>query len=145
MTRMTTSIDLTVTKDKHQMEGKVKSTVFSGGTSIISSGVVISFHGNPIEIVIEPIENAPYSIVFSFHKDENRKESYIQARNLDGKVGIELLLFNFTNSLGTATTKPISFATANEDGVSKQLYVNFAVSTVGEASPTLQYTVYKDM
>ena len=127
------------------MEGKVKPTVFSGGTSVISSGVVISFRGEPIEIIMEPIENSPYSLIFSFHKDENRKESYIQARDLDGKAGIELLLFNFTNSLGTATIKPISFATANENGVSKQLYVNFSVSTVGEASPTLQYTVYKEM
>lgn len=120
-------------------------TVFSGGTSVISSGVIISFQGKPIEIVTEPLDNSPYTIVFSFHKDEQRKEAYIKTKDLQNRIGIEFELYNFTNSLGTATTEPLAFASANEKGHSKQLFINFSVSIVGKASPTLQYTIYKEM
>ena len=121
----------------------MKPIIFSGKTSIISSGTVISFMNEPIEIVIEPSDDTFYTMVFSFHKDEENKASSIKVKDLEGRTGIEFELYNFAGTLGTATIKPIAFATEVNTG--KQLLINFAVSTIGEASPTLQYTVYKEM
>ena len=121
----------------------MKPNIYSGKTCIISSGIVISFMNEPIKIDIEPTDGIFYSMIFSFHKDEDNKSSKIKVKDHEGTNGIEIELYNFIGTLGTATIKPIAFATEVDTG--KQLLINFAVSTIGEANSTLQYTVYKEM
>lgn len=112
----------------------------SANCEIISSGLVTSFDGAPIDISLPDLNNTWFHIKFKFIKDESTKDHRVQAES--GSEEIVFLLTNFTNPLGTGTTKPINFGSENNTG--KKLYINFYVYSIGEANPTLQYTIYRE-
>jgi prepilin-type N-terminal cleavage/methylation domain-containing protein len=80
-----------------------------------------------------------YHIIFEFIKDETTKEHNLSAKTQPN--GVVFLLTNFAKPLGTGTIKPINFAT---QGTGANLYINFYVYSVGDANPTLQYTIYRE-
>lgn len=107
---------------------------------VINSGLVTSFNGEPISITLysSPV---PFKLTFKFFKDESHDEQKMDAETPNNHEVI-LKLTNFGNPLGTGTVRPVGFATA---GDGKKLFINFYVYVVGESSPTLHYTIYKEM
>ncbi len=114
--------------------------ITSANCEIISSGLVTSFDGAPIDISFPSLNNTGFHIKFEFIKDESTKDHHLQAKS-DAEQ-ITFLLTNFENPLGTGTIKPINFGSETNTG--KKLYINFYVCSVGEANPTLQYTIYRE-
>ncbi|WP_295631795.1 DUF6864 domain-containing function [uncultured Intestinimonas sp.] len=114
--------------------------ITSANCEIISSGLVTSFNGESIDISLPSLNNTRFHIKFEFIKDESTEKHRLQAKS--GSEEIVFLLTNFAKPLGTGTIKPINFGTETNTG--KKLYINFYVYSVGEANPTLQYTIYKD-
>ena len=111
--------------------------ITSGTCEVISSGLVTSFGGSPIDISLPNPTGTSYHIIFEFIKDETTKEHNLSAKTQPN--GVVFLLTNFAKPLGTGTIKPINFAT---QGTGANLYINFYVYSVGDANPTLQYTIY---
>lgn len=114
--------------------------VTSSNYEIISSGLVTSFDGAPIDISLPNLNNTRFHIKFEFIKDESTKNHRLQAKSSSEEI--VFLLTNFAKPLGTGTIKPINFA--SEINTGKKLYINFYVYSVGEANPTLQYTIYRE-
>ena len=107
---------------------------------VINSGLVTSFFGEPISITLQAAPT-PFKLTFKFLNDESHEGQKMDAETPNDHEVI-LKLTNFNNPLGTGTVKPVGFATAS-DG--KSLFINFYVYVVGKSSPTLQYTIYKEM
>lgn len=107
---------------------------------VISSGLATSFNGEPISITLYS-SPTPFKITFKFLKDES-----LDGQKMDPETPndheVILKLTNFDNPLGTGTVRPVGFATA---GDGKNLFINFYVYVVGKSSPTLHYTIYKEM
>ena len=114
--------------------------ITSSNCEIISSGLVTSFDGAPINISLPNINDTRFNIKFEFLKDDSTKEHRLQARH--NSKEIIFLLTYIANPLGTGSKMPINFGTETITG--KELYINFYVYSVGEANPTLQYTIYRE-
>lgn len=115
--------------------------ITSANCEVINSGLVTSFNNEPICITVPTNDGNPLKIVFQFFIDESTESSKIETE-VPNSSEIILKLTNFNSPLGTGTSSPISFATENSG---KKLYLNFYVYVIGKASPTLQYTIYKEM
>lgn len=117
------------------MQNRIKSSNYQ----VISSGLVTSFDGAPIDISSRELNDFKYHIIFEFIEDESTKEHSLSA--ISQPDGVKFILTNFANPLGTGTIKPINFA--EQSG--KNLYINFYVYSVGKSNPTLHYTIYREM
>lgn len=107
---------------------------------VVNSGLVTSFNEEPITITLNSSAN-PFTLTFKFFRDETNDGQKMDAE-MPSDHEVILKLTNFINPLGTGTIHPVGFATTGEG---KKLYVNFYVYVVGKSSPTLQYTIYKEM
>lgn len=114
--------------------------ITTGNCQVISSGIVTSFNDEPISIMLGS-QPKPYTLTFKFLKDESYDGQKMDAET-PSEHELILKLTNFINPLGTGTIHPVGFATA---GDGKALYVNFYIYVVGKSSPTLHYTIYKEM
>ena len=114
--------------------------IMSANCEVVSSGLVTSFGGAPINISLPNSRGADFRIKFEFIKDEQNKEHSLRASS--DSAGVIFFLTNFAKPLGTGTVKPINFA--SEESTGKALYINFYVYSVGESNPTLQYTIYRE-
>lgn len=118
----------------------MKVEISTANCEVINSGLVTSFNREPIILTFLDI-GKPFKLIFSFFEDESTEDHSVKVeRSNDHEIVLKLT--NFNNPLGTGTIHPISFAT-NRDG--KNFYVNFYVYVVGKSSPTLHYTIYKEM
>ncbi len=113
--------------------------IISGSHQVIASGLVTSYENNPIEITIY----SDYKLKFTFIQNEKEAKQQLNIVQLINETGINFELTNFDNPLGTATIKPIVFALDNR--AQKELSICFSVYVVGEASHTLQYTIYREI
>lgn len=114
-------------------------SIKTGNMDVIHSGIVASFNNEPIEISLDE-ESKGFLIRFCFTNDATSEQG-LKANILSNPSGIEFLLINFNNPLGTGTLKPIEFAADNNG---KKLCISFAVYLIGKSSPTLQYTIYRE-
>lgn len=108
---------------------------------VIDSGLVTSFNGEPISISMDASSDNPLKINFVFLKNEEIKESLVDAETVNERE-MTFRLTNFNNPLGTGIIKPLEIAN-NDEG--NKLYINFQVYTVGASAPTLHYTIYIGM
>ncbi len=79
----------------------------SGPVRVVASGTVISFEGNPIEIIFGPPRDR-LSIIFSFKNDhkEAASENIPRMESLSiTEKRVELILFNFNSIIGSGTIK----------------------------------------
>lgn len=115
--------------------------ITTANCEVITSGLVTSFNNEPICITI-PTKSDPFKITFEFYIDKSIEGQEMSA-DASTESEVILKLTNFNSPLGTGTINPISFGTETTTG--KKLYINFYVHVVGKSSPTLHYTIYKEM
>ena len=107
----------------------------SGPAEIIDYGTIISFAGNPISL---HYKNLNIKVVFDFKSDENTSEPYVDSSVAESTL--KLTLYNFNDSFGTGTNKPMKIG--KYEG--RRLYLQLRVySLKGSADKTLQYTLYR--
>ncbi len=110
--------------------------VESGSAEVIDSGMVISFAGNPITIRYKDLN---ITIVFEFRTDEQNRTTRVDS-TLPEPGTLNLILFNFDDSLGAGTIKPIRIG--QYEG--RRLYLQLRAYTLaGSPDRTLDYTIYK--
>ena len=108
----------------------------SGPTNIITSGTVISFNKNPIEIIFGPA-NGRLKLIIEFEEDKEIKGTSVKP-SITSKDTLNLKLINYNNSLGTGNKKPLVFG--NIEG--RELYLNYRVFPLNEWDKTVHYTIY---
>ena len=108
----------------------------SGPAEIIDYGSVITFSGNPIKLNYKDLN---ITIIFDFKLDETNRETYVDSSVLEPTT-LKLTLYNFDDSLGAGTNKPMKIG--KYEG--RRLYLQLRVySLKGSQDKTLQYTIYK--
>lgn len=115
-------------------------SIKTSNLDVIRSGLVSSFNNEPIEMFFDEHTNSEFLIRFRFIIDKTMQQN-VKVISLSNQTEIEFQLTNFNNPLGTSIVKPVEFAT---DDNGKKLFIIFSVYTIGEASPTLQYTLYRE-
>ncbi len=110
--------------------------IVSGPAEIIDSGTIIAFARNPISLYYK---NLNINIVFDFKLDEQSRETYVDSSIVEPAT-LKLTLYNFDDSFGAGTNKPMKIG--KYEG--RRLYLQLRVySLKGSADKTLHYTVYK--
>lgn len=111
----------------------MKIEINNGDLSLIRTDSILVYDNQSVTLTFDD----QYTLVFNFSEDSTIKEQKIDFNPLT--AGLEINLINFNNPLGTATGKPLPFATADE----KPVYVSFAVYSVGKTK-ILHYNIYMD-
>jgi len=110
--------------------------IISGPAEIMDYGSVISFAGNPIQLNYKELN---ITIVFDFKSDEQNRETYVDS-SVAEPATLRLTLYNFDDSFGAGTNKPMKIG--KYEG--RRLYLQLRVySLKGSPDKTLQYTIYK--
>ncbi len=108
----------------------------SGPAEIIDYGSIISFAGNPIKLDYKDLN---ISIIFDFKVDEQNRDTYVDSIVAEPAT-LKLNLYNFDDSFGAGTNKPMKIG--KYEG--RRLYLQLRVySLKGSPDKTLQYTIYK--
>ena len=111
----------------------------SGPTEIISTGTIISFEKNPIEIVIGPSD---FKIILKFNDEEGAKgdssDLRIVAKQIDN-VTLEVTFFNFIDPLGTGNLEPAQIGKIG----GYKIYFNYRIYPLKDSDKTIHYTIYK--
>lgn len=102
-----------------------------GDLTLVRSETVFSANKEPIAITIED----EYTLKFVFSEDATKPEQNIDVNTEND--GVELILINFNNPLGTSISKPIEFAKLN----GRSIYVTFAVYAVS-STKVLHFNIY---
>ncbi|MCL2149744.1 MAG: hypothetical protein FWH51_02265 [Dehalococcoidia bacterium] len=110
--------------------------IASGPAEIIDYGTVISFAGNPISLHYSDLN---INIIFDFKSDEQNRETYVDSSIAEPST-LRLTLYNFDDSFGAGTNKPMKIG--KYEG--RRLYLQLLVySLKGSADKTLHYTIYR--
>ncbi len=105
--------------------------VKNNGLILVKSDSVLSLDNQPISIILD----GKYTIVFSFKDDPNNSGNTVDINPNDS--GVEFVLNNFNNPIGTAIAKPIEFAKINN----KPISISFGVYAIA-TSKFLHYNIY---
>ena len=92
---------------------KIKSGIYD----IYETGSVISMNNEPIDFTLE---NLLYR--FRFVDDATKVQNFLEAQQLTA-TGIELIFYNFNNSLGIGNKEPLPVGWLNN----RNLYLNYRV------------------
>lgn len=101
----------------------------ANGMKLEHSDTVIVYEKQPVSLLL----NQNYTITFSFIDDGNDQNLSFNAVN----NGLDIVLKNFNNVLGTSTSQPIEFAAIN----GKSLYISFSVQAIDDVK-ILQYNIF---
>ena len=139
----------------------------SGPVNVVTSGTVIAFKGNPIEIsfsalpaqvlAVPPLNVAPagtmtfpfvhpsFKLIFRFVDEVPQPgapplSARFEAKPTPGELTMEITLYNFTAPLGLASPEPVNFGFS----AGRKLYLNYVVYSVGSGYKTLHFTIYQD-
>ncbi len=110
--------------------------VSSGPTTVMDSGTVISFGGNPILL---DYPGLGIKIIFDFQAGEDDNGTSVES-SVPETGTLKLTLHNFDDRFGAGTIKPMRIG--KYEG--RRLYIQLRVYTLqGSPDKTLQYTLYK--
>jgi hypothetical protein len=108
----------------------------SGPAEILDYGSVISFAGHPIKLSYKDLN---ITIVFDFKNDDQSPGAYVDSSVVEPAT-LKLTLYNFDDSFGAGTNKPMKIG--KYEG--RRLYLQLRVySLKGSLDKTLQYTIYR--
>lgn len=112
----------------------MKITTGKENYEILDTGTVITFKDEQISFQLA--DDLKIIMVFKADKDvKGQKMDY----NVINNKELEIILTNFTNTLGTGNALPLPIAKINN----RQVYVNFVVYALDEKSnKTIHYTWY---
>ena len=121
-----------MTDDLHLLSKRIE----SGPAEIIDYGSIISFAGNPIKISYKDLNIV---IIFDFKTDEQTRDTYVDSVVAEPAT-LKLNLYNFDDSFGAGTNKPMKIG--KYEG--RRLYLQLRVySLKGSSDKTLHYAIYK--
>lgn len=113
-----------------------KFNVSSGQSTVIASGTIIQFNGQPIEFNID-FPGFPLKVIMDFKNSLDSKIK-MEPQTMNNNT-ISLTLFNYNNPLGTGTTKALKIA----DYEGQNVYLNYKVYAFdGQSEKTVQYSFY---
>ncbi|MFT3934176.1 MAG: hypothetical protein QM726_11210 [Chitinophagaceae bacterium] len=102
---------------------------------IIDTGTIITFNDEPLKFEL----TLGVTIIIKFILNTNLSAQKMDF-NVISNTELELILTNFTSSLGTGNLSPLPLAKIDN----KQVYLNFVVYALNETSnKTIHYTWYK--
>jgi hypothetical protein len=110
----------------------------SGPARVVATGTVMTFAGNPIELVFGP-SSQPLKLVLAFHDEEDNAELRVDTEAVDPKT-LRLTLHNFRSPLGSGNTTPMQLGALG----GQYLYLNFVVHCLSHGRDKLvHYTLYQ--
>jgi len=113
----------------------------SSSAEVVATGTVISFNGEPIEISYGPTESRLKLILIFKSENETSKKLKIIPKLISNTV-LELHMYNFDNTLGTGTLRPILIGTLG----GKNLYVHLRTGGITpESDKTIHFTLYRSI
>lgn len=116
-------------------------TIVTGPVEVITSGTVIAFENNPIDITV-PLTNFNMTISFHFKDDEGENIDPSADFEAVSSTFLKVTLNNFTNNLGSGSKTPIRIARHQD----KQVYIQFRVYSLNKKNDkTLHFTIYRSL
>lgn len=112
-------------------------TVGTGPTEVVTSGVAVSYRGEPIRVGVEGDEES-IDLVFAFAEDTEDEGARVDSEVID-ETTLKLNLVNFANPLGSGSPEPVEVGTLDGD----PLQLHFRVRRLEGSDPELTYTVYR--
>lgn len=106
----------------------------SGPAEIISSGSIISFGGNPIEITLGPNDDR---ILMKMTFSEEGKPLHVEVDFKSSKT-LELTFHKFNNPLGSGSSKPIHVG----ELLDRKLYFHYRIYHLIGGDRTITYCFY---
>ena len=104
----------------------------SAGKDVIASGVVHTYSNDNLELVLEN-----FKLIIEFRNDP-QKEQVTESQTIS-PTEIKLILYNFSNPLGTGLIEPIKFGTLRN----RELFFAFNVYSLTTSSiKTFIYTFF---
>ena len=108
----------------------------SGPVTVLDSGTVISFAGNPISLKYPDLG---IKIIFEFRVRQEESSTSVESSVPEEGV-LKLTLYNFDDRFGAGTIKPLRIG--KYEG--RRLYIQLRIYTLqGSPDKTLQYTLYR--
>jgi len=108
----------------------------SGNADVVSSGSVIGFRREPIELEFGPAESR-IRVVFRFVDDKDSSETSMDGEVINGST-LHLTLTNFKSPLGMGSTEPLEVGRFG----GRPLLLHFRVYSLGESDKMLHFTFY---
>jgi len=106
-------------------------TISSAGKDILSTGTVNVFDNKDLQFTFGDMK-----VIMEFI--DNKGEQSLEGEAISEKI-LKIKAYNFVNSLGTGTTKPMAIGSA----FSRKLYLAFIVYALKDnALKTVHYTFY---
>ena len=114
-----------------------KTTILTGETEVISSGIVISYSNEPISITVES-NNSYIKVKFVFEEGDKTE---VKA-TITNDQELIMTLVNFNNSVGTGSSNPLPIGSFQD----KAVFLNYRVYALGkDGDRTLHYTFYRSL
>lgn len=107
----------------------------SGVADIISSGTIIAFKGNPIEIIFGKTKQL--KIILKFENEIDKSEPRVVRKVIAPKT-LEFTFFNFKDPLGLGNLEPYLIGRMN----GRKLYFSYRIYPLKEKDSTIHYTIY---
>ena len=102
--------------------------------AVVFNGSVIAYNNKPMIFEVEG-----FSFIFEFKDDNSNKAQILVENHPDGKPGMVIKYFNYSNALGVENNSP---ALLGKSG-NKNLFFNYKIYTIKpESSKLFYYTFY---
>lgn len=113
----------------------------SDGKQIIDSGTVLTYASDSnLEIIVDKNEDDyAIKIILEFDSDNENSKPYLRFETKQQEKTIVIKCLNFTNTLGSGTSKVLELATINE----KKLFMNFIIRRLNDGIREVVYTLYE--
>lgn len=113
-----------------------KTIVATGDSTVISSGTIIQFNGQPIKFNVD-FPGFPLNIIMNFENNLDH-ETKMEPKSIDNST-ISLTFYNYNNPLGTGTPKALKIA--DYQGI--PIFLNYRIYALNDNSDkTVHYTLY---
>ena len=107
---------------------------------LIYSNRICCISNDSVNLKIDLTDNTAINIVFNFHSEKGGEIKTTMQSPENGKVVFDLT--NYTNSLGTGTTKPVKIGVLND----KNIYIIFYIYRLGKDTfPILDVSLYLEV
>lgn len=115
----------------------LKTSITSGPTEVISSGTVITYAGNPINMTID---FSDWKLLIRLIFKEGTEDS-IAGKTIENNSGIEIVFTGFNNALGSGSAEPIEIGNHQN----RKLFLAYRIYRLQDVDRTIDYTIYRNI
>lgn len=116
-----------------------ETTIISGPVEVISTGSVIAYWQQPIELNVV-LEDFTLRLIFKFEETEDKTMKAVPTIVENDRL--EILFTNYSSSLGAGNAQPLGIGSS----LGRQLTLSYRIYTLTEgADKLLHYTIYRRM